>query len=69
MGLFIPVLVGGITFLSGAFVGAQVDDAIEPPAGVPVTQAIDPTRILLYGGGALLLLYGAQRTGLIKGIK
>jgi len=63
----IPLLFGLAAFGFGAFTGAQVDDAIDqPPAGVPKTQEVNMTKIMLYGAGGLALLYAAQKTGLIK---
>ena len=70
MPFLVPLLFGLSAFAVGAFTGAQVDDAIDqPPAGTPITQEVSPTKVILYGGAALLLLYGAQKTGIVKKFK
>lgn len=54
-----------LTALSGAFVGAQINNFTTPAAD---TDAQTPSiqKMMIYAGGALLLYYGAQKTGLIK---
>lgn len=62
----VPILYGLVTAGIGAFIGAQVDDKLEPPIGVPATQNISFSKIALYSGTALVLVWGARKAGLLK---
>lgn len=66
MQFLIPLIGAVAAFSFGAFFGSQVDDAIDkPPQAAPINGAINPARIALYGGAALLAYTFAKRKKLI----
>ena len=70
MGLLAQLLLAGATFASGAFVGSQIDDSIDQhPANSAIDKVPSAYTVFLYGAAGLALLYGAQKTGLIKGFR
>jgi hypothetical protein len=67
----IPFLLLGATALAGAFVGSQIDDAVENPTiqNTNSDAKITTFDLVKYGalaGGALLLYGMAKKRGLIK---
>ena len=58
----VPWILTGVT---GAFLGAQVNN-MTTPAQDSQSQVPSINKIMLYSAGALALYWGAKKTGLVK---
>jgi hypothetical protein len=67
----VPLLAWGAVALAGAFVGSQIDDAVESPttqntsANARIT-AFDLAKYGALAGGALVLYGMARKRGILK---
>lgn len=61
-----PLLLGIVPWLAaalgGAYVGSQIDDAIDHPVyPTPSSQELNPTKIFIYAAGAMILFWGYKK--------
>jgi len=67
----LPLILGlGISAIAGAFVGAQVDDKLEPSTN-PMSDGLklpSPIKIATYSAIAMGLFWVASKSGTIKAV-